>query len=41
MLINFSWQGIESRNITFTDELEFDPKELDIVYADDLLLTTS
>lgn len=29
-----SWQGLESGNITFSSELDFDPSELDIVYQD-------
>jgi hypothetical protein len=29
-----SWQGLVNGNITFTDELDFDPAELDMVYED-------
>ena len=29
-----TWQGLENGNITFSDELDFDPSELDIVYQD-------
>ena len=29
------WLGLGDGNITFFDELDFDPSELDIVYRDD------
>ena len=35
MSSNNTWQGLESGNITFSDELDFDSTELDIVYKDD------
>ena len=28
------WLGLRDGNITFSDELDFDPAELDIVYED-------
>lgn len=31
----FSWLGLGDGNITFSDELDFDPSELDIVYRGD------
>jgi len=31
-LSDFSWQGLESGNITFSTELEFDISELDRIY---------
>ena len=34
MVVVFLWQGLESGNITFSSELDFDPAELDIVYQD-------
>lgn len=30
----FSWLGLGDGNITFADELDFDPSELDIAYQD-------
>lgn len=30
----FSWLGLGDGNITFSDELDFDVAELDIVYED-------
>ena len=29
-----AWLGLRDGNITFSDELDFDPSELDIVYED-------
>ena len=29
-----TWLGLGDGNITFSDELDFDPSELDIVYQD-------
>ena len=29
-----TWQGLETGNITFSDELDFDPSELDHIYAE-------
>lgn len=31
----FSWLGLGDGNITFSDELDFDPTELDMIYEDD------
>ena len=31
----FLWLGLGDGNITFSDELDFDPSELDIVYRGD------
>lgn len=31
-LTTVSWQGLESRNITYSDELDFDVTELDTIY---------
>ena len=31
---SFSWLGLRDGNITFSDELDFDPEELDMVYED-------
>ena len=31
----FTWLGLGDGNITFSDELDFDPSELDIVYRGD------
>jgi hypothetical protein len=30
-----SWLGLRDGNITFSDELDFDPAELDMIYEDD------
>ena len=35
------WQGLEDGNITFTDELDFDPAELDTVYKSAKLAVSS
>ena len=32
--IRSTWLGVRYGNITFADELDFDPAELDIVYED-------
>ncbi len=32
---HFPWLGLGDGNITFSDELDFDPSELDIVYRGD------
>ena len=32
--IHFIWLELRYGNITFADELDFDPSELDIVYED-------
>ena len=29
-----TWLGLRDGNITFSDELDFDPEELDMVYED-------
>ena len=33
-LRDFTWLELGHGNITFSEELDFDPEELDIVYAD-------
>jgi hypothetical protein len=32
--VHFPWLELGHGNITFSEELDFDPEELDIVYAD-------